>query len=225
MATCKKLKQSGGHRLGAGRPPGTGKFREKTRPVRIPETLVPQVTELLAYYADTMNVSTTTADQPRGQDQDPAYPSFSIPRMSTEWYGDNIFQPSTEILQNFPLYSNRVSAGFPSPADDHIETKLDLNQHLVKRPAATFFVRVEGDSMIGAGIHPNDLLIVDRSIKPISGKVVIAVLNGELTVKRLKIQKEKITLMAENERYSPIIIDETMEFNIWGVVTNVIHAV
>lgn len=104
-----------------------------------------------------------------------------------------------------------------------LSQRLDLNQHLVKRPAATFFVRVEGDSMIGAGIHENDLLVVDRSLKPSNGKVVIAVINGELTVKRLKIQANQITLMAENPRYSPIIIDETMEFTIWGVVTNVIH--
>lgn len=226
MAKLKKLKQSGGHRPGAGRPSGTGKFREKTRPVRIPETLVPQVTELLEYYADGMKAYTaaTTQGYKTSASATVSHP-FSMPTIASEWCGDTVFQPTSENPQNFPLYSNRVSAGFPSPADDHIETKLDLNQHLVKRPAATFFVRVEGDSMIGAGIHPNDLLVVDRSIKPINGKVVIAVLNGELTVKRLKIQKETITLMPENERYSPIVIDETMEFNIWGVVTNVIHAV
>lgn len=124
-----------------------------------------------------------------------------------------------------PLYSTRVPAGFPSPADDYIEAKLDLNEHLIKHPAATFFVRVEGNSMIGAGIHENDILIVDRSLKPTDGKVVIAVINGELTVKRLKLAQDKIFLIPENDFFTPIEINEEMDFTIWGVVTSVIHHV
>ena len=85
-----------------------------------------------------------------------------------------------------PLFSGKVAAGFPSPADDYIEKSLDLNELLVQKPAATFFVRAQGESMLGAGIHPNDILVVDRSIAPVPGKIVICALNGELTVKRLE---------------------------------------
>jgi DNA polymerase V len=123
-----------------------------------------------------------------------------------------------------PLYSNKVSAGFPSPADDHIEQQLDLNEHLIKNPSSTFFVRVSGESMKEVGIFPNDILIVDRSIKPINGKIVIAVIDGELTVKRLKKEKSALFLMPENKDFQPIAIKEMQDFSIWGVVTNVIHA-
>jgi DNA polymerase V len=94
----------------------------------------------------------------------------------------------------------------------------------VQRPAATFFVRVQGDSMIGAGIHENDILVVDRSLEPTGGKVVIAVVNSELTVKRLQKKQGQVLLVAENPKYQPIKISEEMSFQIWGVVTNVIHA-
>lgn len=123
-----------------------------------------------------------------------------------------------------PLYAARVAAGFPSPADDYIEGKLDLNEHLVKRPAATFFVRVEGDSMIGAGIHSGDILVVDRSLKPCHGKIVIAVLDGELTVKRLEQRKGVLRLLPENNSFPVVEITDAMDFMIWGVVTNVIHS-
>jgi len=117
-----------------------------------------------------------------------------------------------------------VPAGFPSPAEDYIEGKLDLNKHLIKHPAATFFVRVTGDSMINAGIHPGDILIVDRSLDPADKKVVIAVVDGELTVKRIRMIQDKIVLMPENANYEPLRIKEEMSFEIWGVVTNVIHS-
>ena len=125
----------------------------------------------------------------------------------------------------FPLFSNKVSAGFPSPADDHIEQQLDLNEHLIHNPASTFFVRVAGESMINAGIFPDDILIVDRSITPVNGKIVIAVVDGELTVKRLKKEKDHVMLMPENPAFKPIVIKELQALSIWGVVTNVIHAV
>lgn len=124
-----------------------------------------------------------------------------------------------------PLYTSCVSAGFPSPADDHTESALDLNEYLIQHPTATFFVRVSGESMINAGIHPNDILIVDRSIETVSGKIVIAVLNGELTVKRYLLKGSGIILMPENENFSPIQVQESDEFSIWGVVTSVIHHV
>lgn len=121
------------------------------------------------------------------------------------------------------LYGTRVSAGFPSPSTDDLECKLDLNEHLIKNPPATFFVRVSGDSMIGAGIHPDDLLVVDRSEDPKSGKIIIAVINGELTVKRLHQSRAGVQLLPENSSYLPIQITPEMDFHIWGVVTYVIH--
>lgn len=122
-----------------------------------------------------------------------------------------------------PFYQHSVSAGFPSPAEDEIEEKLDLNELLIKHPVSTFFLRVSGSSMIKAGIHHNDILVVDRSIEPSHGKIVIASLNGELTVKRLCREGGKIRLLAENDAYAPIEITEGIELHIWGVVTNVIH--
>ena len=122
---------------------------------------------------------------------------------------------------SLPFYEAKVQAGFPSPADDHMPDGLDLNKYLIKRPAATFFIRVIGDSMTGAGIKANDLLVVDKSIKPVNNKIVIAVINNEFTVKRLKIIDNIAYLCPENDNYSVIKIDE--EDYIWGVVTSVIH--
>lgn len=124
-----------------------------------------------------------------------------------------------------PLYSSSVSAGFPSPAEDHMEAKLDLNKHLIKHPAATFFVKASGLSMINAGIHPGDILVVDRSLEPKNGKIVIAAINGELTVKRFVSDAKGKFLCPENEDFSRIELNASMDIVIWGVVTNVIHAV
>lgn len=128
----------------------------------------------------------------------------------------------TESYQ-IPLYFNAVSAGFPSPADDFISERIDLNKHLVKHPTATFLVRVVGDSMINAGINSNDILIVDRSIEAKNGQIVVAAINGELTVKRLSKTADGVFLLPENDKYHPIKIDENNENLIWGVVTNLIH--
>lgn len=122
-----------------------------------------------------------------------------------------------------PLYSSRISAGFASPADDHLENRLDLNQLLVPRPSATFMLKVEGDSMIGAGIYDGDLLIVDRSEIAVNGSIVIAVVHGELTVKRLQRDALGLRLMPENPKYKPIVIGENSDFLIWGCVTHAIH--
>ncbi len=124
-----------------------------------------------------------------------------------------------------PLYMDAVSAGLPTQAEDFIEGKIDLNRHLVKNPTSTFLVRVTGDSMIEAGIHSGDALIVDRSLKPDDQKIVIAVLNGELTVKRMHYEKKRLFLMPANPNYPAIAIAEGMELQVWGVVTNVIHPV
>jgi DNA polymerase V len=124
-----------------------------------------------------------------------------------------------------PLYTSSVSAGFPSPADDYIENKLDLNTHLIKHPSATFFLKVSGDSMKNAGIQSGDMLIVDKSLQPTDGKVVIAAVEGELTVKRLSLVKGRVKLIPENNSYPVIDITDSQELVIWGVVTHVIHAV
>lgn len=123
-----------------------------------------------------------------------------------------------------PLFNGKVSAGFPSPCDDFSEKSLDLNELLIQKPAATFFVRAQGESMLGAGIHPNDILIVDRSIEPMPGKIVICALNGELTVKRLERHHQHWHLKAENPAYDNIILHDELDMVIWGVVTHVIHA-
>jgi len=140
-----------------------------------------------------------------------------------------VYKPDRSTKRQQPIFEVKVPAGFPSPAGDYEEDKLDLNKHLIKNPAATFFVRVTGHSMVKAGIHDGDLLVVDRSIEPRDKNVVIAVVNGELTVKRIRIRKNKrlslkLSLEAENENYQSQEINEEMEFEVWGVVTNVIHA-
>ena len=123
-----------------------------------------------------------------------------------------------------PLFLTKVNAGFPSPADDYIEKQLDLNDLFIKHPAATFFVKVEGESMCNADIHTGDILIVDRALEPSDGKIVVAVLNGEFTVKRIRIKSsKKVILEAENADYPSIEISQNIDFQVWGVVTYVIH--
>ena len=134
-----------------------------------------------------------------------------------------IYHPDQSTRCKRPLFMVPVSAGFPSPAEDYIEGKLDLNEYLVKHPAATFFVKVTGNSMIDAGIHDGDILIVDRSLKPVNKRVVIAIVNGELTVRRIRVTKDKVFLISENKDYKPLQVEEEMGFEVWGVVTNVIH--
>jgi len=123
------------------------------------------------------------------------------------------------------LFLEKVPAGFPSPASDYTDRSLDLNEYLIKHPAATFFIRVSGDSMTGAGIYSGDLLIVDRSIEARSGNIVLAVLNGEFTVKRLMCHGGEFWLVPENISYNAIKIGETSDFAVWGVVVHVIHRV
>ena len=133
------------------------------------------------------------------------------------------FQPDELSKSERPLFADAVSAGFPSPAEDYIEKKLDLNQHLIKRPSSTFFVRVSGNSMTGAGILDGDLLIVDRSVSAEDNKVVIGVVNGNFTVKRIRKKDGKIFLQPENPKFKEMEITTDMDFSIWGVVIYVIH--
>lgn len=121
-----------------------------------------------------------------------------------------------------PLFISAVPAGFPSPADDYIEERLDLNQHLIKNPSATYFARAEGNSMIGAGIQDGALLIIDRAITPQNGHVVIAAIDGELTCKRLDTKRQ--LLLADNPDFEPIVINRESELIIEGVVIHAINS-
>lgn len=133
--------------------------------------------------------------------------------------------PCTPGLSHpLPLLLARIPAGFPSPADDYIDKTLDLNELIVKNPAATYLVAVEGESMVGAGIHPGDVLVVDRSVEAQSGHIVVASLHGELTIKQVRVRGGKVWLIPENALFDSILVTPEMDFNVWGVVTHVIHA-
>ena len=159
-----------------------------------------------------------------------------FPKMKKVFTNRVLIQSSCELIVNkkeeysvdlklLPFFSSCISAGFPSPADDYIDSQLDLNSYLIKHPSATFFVRVKGESMINAGIYNNDILIVDRSLESANGKIVIASIDGQLTVKRLLRNKDKIILNSENDLFEPIEFIEGEEVIFWGVVTSVIHFV
>jgi DNA polymerase V len=122
------------------------------------------------------------------------------------------------------LAGEGVSAGFPSPADDFKETRISLDKVAVKNEAATFYARVAGQSMIGAGLDDGDLLVIDRSLEPQDGKIAVCLIDGDFTVKRLKVEKDCVWLMAENKRYKPIQVTEENELMIWGIVTYVLKA-
>ena len=166
----------GGKRAGAGRPHGTGKFGEPTKPIRVPVSDLARAMRCVQHR-----------------------------------------------FYKLPLYHCPVRAGHPSSVESDVEKETDLNDLLIKKPDETFFVKVTGFSMIKAGIQDGDLLIVDRSIEPVHGKIVIASLNGELTVKRLHIENGGISLIAENDAFQPIVVSQETHFQILGVVTGVIH--
>ncbi|MDG1989802.1 MAG: translesion error-prone DNA polymerase V autoproteolytic subunit [Dehalococcoidia bacterium] len=119
---------------------------------------------------------------------------------------------------------SRVSAGFPSPADDFIQSKIDINDLLIDHPASTYFITVSGNSMLDAGIRDGDLLIVDRSLDYVNGKIVIVILEGDFLVKKIYIKSTKVFLVAANSDYKDIEVTDEMNCTIWGVVTYVIHA-
>jgi DNA polymerase V len=136
----------------------------------------------------------------------------------------NIFLANTKTELELPYIDNGISAGFPSPALDFVDLTIDLNQHLIKNPAATFYGRVKGESLKNAGINNGDLLVIDRSLKPINGKIAVCYINGEFTAKRIKLTKNEIWLVAENENYKPILVTDE-NFIIWGIVTYVIKKI
>ena len=122
-----------------------------------------------------------------------------------------------------PLAGEQVAAGFPSPAEDYVDVGIDLNDQLIRHPTSTFFLRVSGDSMIGAGIHDGDLLVVDRSLNPRPGRVVVAVLDGGFTLKRLVRHHGRLRLEAANPDYPPLELQTCGDVQIWGVAVHVIH--
>ncbi|KIA81459.1 peptidase S24 [Chromobacterium piscinae] len=193
-----KPNRHGGKRSGAGRKSAFG--GDKTVAVRVPEPLRGILQQWLEDYRSWRTVNSEQA--------------FDFRTLGAQL---------SEL--SLPLFAGSVPAGSPVAADDMKEADIDLNTHLVSRPGDTFMVRVKGDSMQGAGIHDGDLLLVERVSEPRNGKVVVAALNGELTVKRLERGPDGLRLLPENPAYQPITVPEDASFHIWGVVTNVIHKV
>lgn len=178
-----------------GRRPGAGRPpAEKSIVVRVPEAIRPAVQALVSAYKQAL----------------PLPP--------------DVFRPDPDApLLSIPLFADKVPAGFPSPATDDVEARLDLNRLLIQHAESTFFLRAKGQSMQDAGIHDGDVLVVDRALNPAHGQVVIAIVDGDFTVKRLFRQGGKVSLLAENPEFADITFREGQELQIWGVVTNVVH--
>ena len=138
-----------------------------------------------------------------------------------------IYTMRTASLKEFkplPLYTSEVCAGFPSPAEDHTDLSLDLNEYLIKHPSATFYIYAKGNSMEGSGIYDGDIMVVDRSLEASSGNVVIVAISGEFTVKHLLIKSKKTYLIPANQDYKSMLITDDMDVQIWGVVIHTIHS-
>lgn len=132
--------------------------------------------------------------------------------------------PDTSSELQLPI-ADGIKAGFPSPAQDYIDSALDLNKELIKNPSSTFYGRVKGNSMVNAGINDGDILIIDKSIPPSDGKKAVCYIDGEFTIKTLQVNKNGIFLMPANSDFKPIKVSEENDFIVWGVVTFVIHKV
>lgn len=203
----------GGARAGAGRPKGSGKYKEATKAIRVPEGSIDYIKSFLERYPDQFG------DNPIGNN------IVTMRTWSPSQVG-NVALASVSSSSNtakfnkleIPLFSSTVAAGYPSPAEDHIEETLDLNDYMVQRPDSTFMLRVEGESMKDIGILPNDILVVDRSLSAAHNKIVIAAIDGELTVKRLYHRGELIKLLPENAAYPEIELEKESDLVIWGVV-------
>lgn len=135
------------------------------------------------------------------------------------------YSAETTSKLDLPFVENGISAGFPSPADDFLDLSIDLNKELIQNPSATFYGRVKGDSMVDAGLSDGDLLIIDKSLEPTDSKIAVCFIDGEFTVKRIKIERDIIWLIAENKNYKPIKVTSENDFIIWGIVTTVIKSV
>jgi DNA polymerase V len=140
---------------------------------------------------------------------------------------DNLtfYKPDLESGNSILNVNQSVSAGFPSPALDFMQDRIDLNKALSENPLATFFVKVDGNSMIDAGINDKDVLVVDRSLTAADNSIAVCFIDGEFTVKRIRLEKNALWLMPENKTYKPIKVDENNQFQIWGIVTYVIKKI
>ncbi len=134
----------------------------------------------------------------------------------------DFYSAIVESELELPFVSSGISAGFPSPADDFIDTGIDLNKELIKNPYSTFYGRVRGDSMKDLGIHNGDLLVIDKSLEPQNGKIAVCYIDGEFTVKTIKIENDCCWLVPANENYKPIKVTADNNFMVWGIVINVI---
>ena len=179
-----------------GKQPGAGrprKYGDSTKVIRIPQKVEPVIRNFLEKLAESTNANVT---------EFVTHPTYHDP---------------------LPIYSSRVQAGMPSPADDYIEDRIDLHDHMIEKPRDTFGVRVIGDSMKDDGMLEGDLILVDRSIEPRHGMIIVAALNGDVTVKRLFRRNGEVRLIPENNAYKPIPVNEDDEFVIWGAVTGLIR--
>ncbi len=183
----------GGFRFGSGRKSGSGYFGEKTKVIRVPASRIIEIKKYIKSRYQTGNTDT-----------------LMLPHLSPE-----------KIHLN--LFDYKVPAGFPSPADDHIEKALDLNEYLVTKKETTFFVKIKGDSMIDASIHDGDIVIVDRSKQAKIGSIILASVDGEFTIKILAKHLSQPRLLPANEKFKPIVINEGMQFEIWGVITGAVR--
>ncbi len=134
----------------------------------------------------------------------------------------DFFSASTETALPLPFIEEGIKAGFPSPANDFIDASIDLNKELIKNPSSTFFGRVNGDSMQDYGIHDGDLLVIDKSLEPRDGKIAVCYIDGEFTIKKIKVEKDYCLLMPANKKYRPIKVTPDNEFIVWGIVIHVI---
>ena len=199
------INQHGGTRAGSGRPKGSGKYGEPTKAIRVPEGSVSYIEDFLA----NQYTKTSSSKKPsKSQSNHEKVIAFGSPIQSLE----------ESKKQNFPLFSSKVAAGLPSYANDDLDDSIDLNDYLVQKPQSTFMLKVQGMSMRDAGILPDDILIVDRSKQPTHNKIVIAAIDGELTVKRLFKRGERIKLLPDNPDYPEIDIKNEAHLIIWGVV-------
>ncbi len=135
----------------------------------------------------------------------------------------DFFTPDFTMQLELPLAGTAIAAGFPSPAEEYLDLALDLNKELIKHPAATFYARVKGGSMVDAGIQDGDLLVIDKALEPREGAIAVCYLDGEFTVKRLAVREEGVYLMPANDEFRPIRITEENDFLVWGIVAYVIH--
>lgn len=194
-------KKNGGKREGAGRKSGTGPFREDTSVMRVPNSQKPVITNFLEAYAKKQRLRQLTTDLDSVGAI--ALPAFELQDLS------------------LPLYQSKVPAGLPSPADSDVDSRIDINRLLIKNPDKTFFATIQGESMIEAGYMPGDIAIVERGKEASIGDTVMAMIDGEFTIKTLAKQKNgdpKLLPANSSGKYQPILILKQMQFEIWGVV-------